>query len=108
MVVLCITGGAFMAMGLFFSSLTQNQVASAVLTFAGMILFFGIHFLWRQLSMTAPGSAWVAVTSHMNYILLWINSMDGILIPKYLLFHVSITIVWLFLAVKVLEARRWA
>ena len=58
MLVLAVTGAGFVAMGVFFSSLTHNQVASAVLTFAGMILYFGIHFAWIQVrrSNTACGS----------------------------------------------------
>ena len=95
-------------MGVFFSSLTHNQVASAVLTFAGMILYFGIYFVWAQVSETSPGSAWSTVTQHMNYIRLWWESMEGTVTPRYLLFHVSMAAVWLFLTVKVLEARRWA
>ena len=74
----------------------------------GMVLNFGIYFLWIQVFTTAPDSAWATVTKHMNFILLWDDSMDGILMPRYLLFHLSITIIWLFLTVKVLEARRWA
>jgi hypothetical protein len=28
-------------------------------------------------------------------------------VPRFLLFHVSIAAMWLFLSVKVLEARKW-
>ena len=37
------TGAAFIGMGLFFSSLTNNQVASGVLSFAGMLLLTLIY-----------------------------------------------------------------
>jgi ABC-2 type transport system permease protein len=105
---LSVTGAGFVAMGLFFSSLTRNQVASAVLTFAGMMAFLGIY-LWRaREAQTNPGGALVTVLAHMDYIELWMKSTDGILSMKYLLFHASAAVIWLFLTVKVLEARRWA
>jgi ABC-type transport system involved in multi-copper enzyme maturation permease subunit len=105
-VALSVTGAGFIAMGLFFSSLTRNQVASAVLTFAGMMGFLGIYLLRSQLARTSP--TWSAVLLHADYIELWLKATDGILSLKYLLFHASAAIIWLFLTVKVLEARRWA
>jgi hypothetical protein len=92
-------------MGLFFSSLTRNQVASAVLTFLMMILYLGVFLFHRELP---KASSWRPVLRHIDYIELWYWSQQGILIPKHLLFHVSAAIVWLFATVKVLEARRWA
>jgi ABC-2 type transport system permease protein len=113
-----VMGAGFISMGLFFSSLTRNQVASAVLTFALMILLTGVAFLegiLRQAGQQgtldagpASPSPWITVLNHMNYIDVWERSMDGTLIPRQLLFHVSFAAVWLFLTIKVLEARRWA
>src|SRR5262249_25067951 len=44
-IALVVSGSGFIAMGLFFSSLTRNQIASAVLTFAGMVLYTLFHML---------------------------------------------------------------
>jgi ABC-type transport system involved in multi-copper enzyme maturation permease subunit len=107
-IVLALTGAGFISMGLFFSSLTKNQVASAVLTFAGMILYFGIFLVQQNMQREGAGSGWLKVVEHINYVGLWFRSIDGILVPKFLLFHASMTVFWLFLTVKVLEARRWA
>lgn len=107
LIVLAVTGANFVSMGLFFSSLTSNQVVSAVLTFAGMIFFFGVYLL-QAFQIVTPESSWDTVVRHMDYINLWINSIKGTLVPKFLLFHLSMTLIWLFVTVKVLEARRWA
>jgi hypothetical protein len=37
----------------------------------------------------------------------WSKSLDGQLNPRFLAFHLSAAILWLFLTIKVLEARRW-
>jgi ABC-2 type transport system permease protein len=108
LIVLVFTGAHFVSMGLFFSSITRNQIISAVLTFAGMLGLFFVYFAIFYIKAFAPGSAWVPVLNHMSFVDLWFNSLDGKLQPVYLLFHLSATIFWLFLTVKVLEARRWS
>jgi ABC-2 type transport system permease protein len=107
MVALSVIGASFVSMGLFFSSLTRNQVASAVLTFAMIMLYIGFYLLKGQASEN-PDSTWLAILTHIDYVGLWRQSIKGILIPAQLLFHVSMAVIWLFLTVKVLEARRWA
>ncbi len=94
-------------MGVFFSSLTRSQVASGVLTFAGMLTLTLIFMVGGMLNSLSPGSAWVGVLKHMSYIDVWIDTLDGRLMPRQLIFFVSMTAVWLFISVKVLEARKW-
>jgi ABC-type transport system involved in multi-copper enzyme maturation permease subunit len=113
-IALACSGAGFVAMGLFFSSLTRNQIAAAILTFVGMLaltsLFFGLRFLEAQ-RMQTPGSdttaSWIAIFDLTSYVSLWITSMEGKLAPRQLVFHVSAAIFWLFLTVKVLESRKW-
>jgi ABC-type Na+ efflux pump permease subunit len=106
-VALTCTGAGFLSMGLFFSSLTRNQITSAVLTFAGMIALLWIYFKVEDLQEKSPGSVWIQVLTHVSFINLWFDSLDGKLMPQYLLFHISATVFWLFLTLKVLEARKW-
>src|SRR5262249_40047698 len=102
-VAISVMGAGFVAMGLFFSSLTRNPVASAVLTFAMMMLFLGVYLLRIRLGETAPNSPWLTVFSHMDYVEMWRQATNGILVPRQLLFHGSMAVVWLFLTIKVLE-----
>jgi hypothetical protein len=104
MMVQCVLGASFVSMGLFFSSLTQNQVASAVMTFAFMVGYLALYLLRFMLEK----DAWVAVIRHVDYVDPWVRSLEGIIVPRMLLFHLSLTVVWLFLTTKVLQARRWA
>jgi ABC-2 type transport system permease protein len=99
------TGGAFIAIGLFFSSLTSNQLVSAALTFA---LTFGTLLLGlfsRAYSSLNPTLQ--ALGAKFAYFNIWIQALDGQLAVADLLIYVSIAVFSLFLTVKVLEARRW-
>jgi ABC-2 type transport system permease protein len=106
---LCATGAGFLAMGVFFSSLTRNQIASFLLTAVGMLSLTSLFMVrhWIEPSV-GHDSGWVTFLTHISYLDIWINTLDGKLQPRYLLFFASMAVLWLFLTVKVLEARRWA
>jgi ABC-2 type transport system permease protein len=109
-VILLFCGGAFVSMGIFFSSLTRSQLASGVLTLVGMVTMT-LFYIILQGALTRRGSgstAWTAVLKHVSYLDSWIDTLQGALQPTYLIFFASLTVLWLFLAVKVLEARKWA
>ncbi len=105
------TGAGFIAIGLFFSSLTRNQIIAAVMTFAAMLLsilaYFVEFILTRMQSEAVAASPWPTVLAHVNFIDLWITALDGVLSPRALLFHVCVAIFCLFVTVKVLESRKW-
>jgi hypothetical protein len=103
-IALAFSGAGFVSMGLFFSSLTRNQVASAILTFIGMLALTFIFFLKRT---WPPDSFGRIVLTHISYIDLWLRSLEGKLAPRDLLYHLSAAVLWLFLTVKVLESRKW-
>jgi ABC-2 type transport system permease protein len=93
---------------LFFSSLTKNQIAAAVLTFVGVMLMTLIYFIRSIVAGRSPDSNWVTILTNLSYIDLWVRSMEGVVVPRLLLIHLSAAIFWLFLTTKVLEARRWS
>ena len=43
----------------------------------------------------------------LNFVDLWIESLRGTVAPRYLIFHASLAIFFLFATVKVLESRKW-
>jgi ABC-type transport system involved in multi-copper enzyme maturation permease subunit len=109
LMALASTGAGFLAMGLFFSSLTRNQIISAVLTALG-ILFFTLPGLMGDAMRqgASADSVWNTVLTHISYVDYWHSSLrEGLLSPKFALFHLSAAVFWLFLTVKVLESRKW-
>jgi ABC-2 type transport system permease protein len=103
-IALLFSGAGFLSMGLFFSSLTRNQIVASILTFVGMLMMLMILFIEQQLP---PNSAWLTVLSYASFIEHWGNALKGSLSPRYLMFHMSVAAFWLFLTVKVMESRRW-
>jgi ABC-type transport system involved in multi-copper enzyme maturation permease subunit len=101
---LAATGGGFMAMGLFFSSITKNQIIAAVLTFVGMMVHLSL-FMFQ--GVFDPGSIWREIFTYASFFDLWRTYLQGNFAPRYLIFHVSAMVFFLFLTVKVLEARKW-
>jgi ABC-2 type transport system permease protein len=96
-------GAGFVSMGLFFSSLTRNQIAAAILTFVGMVVLFGMFFMQRLVQ----GGSLNTVLRYTSFVDLWITSLDGKLAPRFLMFHLTAAAFWLFLTGQVLESRRW-
>ena len=101
-IALGFSGAGFLAIGLFFSSITKNQIIAAVLTFAIVIALTFAFYMTRDLP--AP---WNDIFSYISYLDLWLDSMEGQFTPRLLLFHLSVTVFFLYLTTKVLEARKW-
>jgi ABC-2 type transport system permease protein len=108
-IALTATGAAFTAMGVFCSSVSSNQIISAVLAFAGMLILTMAFFLKFQFADTSEGGGNLPanILEHVSYIDFWFAAMEGKLMLRSLIFPLSMTAFFLFLNVKVLEARRW-
>jgi ABC-2 type transport system permease protein len=101
---LLFTGASFVSMGLFFSSLTRNQIIAAVLTLAGMLALTTL-WIFRNSDIASP--LWRTVFDKLCYLRVWDDSLSGQLPLHDLVLHASVTIFWLFLTVKSLETRKW-
>jgi len=91
-----------LAVGLFASSVTANQLLAAVL---GGGILLGLWFLGAGASLLPPaiGSA-VAYFSSANYLP---DFVRGIIDIRGIVYYLSITALFLFLAVRALENSRW-
>jgi ABC-type transport system involved in multi-copper enzyme maturation permease subunit len=105
LVALVAMGAGFVSVGMFFSSLTRNQIIAAILTFLAMVTPIILYFI-RALAFQSE-NFWTNLLSYVSYIELWDETARGVISPRYLLFHVSVAIFFIFLTIKVLESRRW-
>ncbi len=96
-------GAAFIAVGLFISSLTENQLAAAVVTVAVIVVMIlaGIFNQYIGSSFLRGILDWISILSRFD------KFAYGLFDFSALLYYVSIAGVFLFLTVRVYEKRRW-
>jgi ABC-type transport system involved in multi-copper enzyme maturation permease subunit len=101
-----VCGTAFIGMGLFFSSLTKNQIVAAVMTFAGMFGFF-LPYLMGRISSTIIGPGLRTAITRFDFLTMWETALQGTIpVPSVVLF-VSMAVLWMFITIKLLEIRKW-
>jgi ABC-2 type transport system permease protein len=100
---LLLLGGLYSAVGTLTSTLTRNQVISAVLAF--LILSAFTFLLWGLASQVT--GIWQTILQNLNVYDRFTFFSQGLLDIRNVIFFISLTIGILFIAVKVLESRRW-
>jgi ABC-2 type transport system permease protein len=99
---LMLLGATFVAVGLFASSLTENQIVASIVTFGVLLMFWVIGW-----SADYVGGAWGKVLSDLSIIEHFDSFAKGALDTKDVIYYVNFTVLALFLALRSLEARRW-
>jgi ABC-type transport system involved in multi-copper enzyme maturation permease subunit len=99
-------GFAFIGMGLFFSSLSKNQIVAAVLTFAGMMVSV-LCFFFRNNAQGLP-TFLQTVMNRLAFPTMWGEALSGRLPVRDVMLYCSIGAFWLFLSAKILETRKWS
>ena len=99
---LLLMGATFLAVGIFASSLTENQIVAAITTFGTLLLLWVVGW-----SAEYVGGPWGRVLSHLSILEHFDTFARGVLDTKDVIFYVDVTIVALFLTLRSLEARRW-
>ena len=102
---IALLGAALIAIGLFISSLTESQMLAAIGTFAAMML---IIFLDSISSLLPTGLSAVAdVLGKLSFSSRYYNFTAGIVRIPDILFFISVTFLFNFLTVQVLDRGRW-
>lgn len=98
-------GSAWLSLGILTSSLARNQVVAFVLGFVITIMTFAINYVKNEFP-TAP--EWVQqLLDHISFQVAFEPFPQGIVDTRPVVYFVSLTIVSLFLSVRVLESRKW-
>ena len=95
-------GAAFISLGVFVSSLTENQIVAAVVTF-GILLFFWIVG-WTAYSAEPPVSEflqYISLTKHLG------NFTQGVIDTADVVYYLLCIFFFLFLTLRSLESKRW-
>lgn len=96
-------GAAFIAVGLFVSSLTENQMASAV---ASMLALF-VLYLFDSLASNISNEVIQKVMLSLSFYSRYIEFTQGVFNLSSVVFFVSAAFIFNFFTVRVLDKRRW-
>jgi ABC-2 type transport system permease protein len=99
---LFLMGAAFIGLGIFFSSLTENQIVSAILTFGALLLFWIIN--WASAAATG---FWKDALNYLSFFQHFDNMTQGILDTTDIVYYASFAFFGLFLTHSAIQSRRW-
>lgn len=99
---LFLLGMAFIAMGLFFSSLGENQIVAGILTFGFGLLFLIIGWVTPFVSPTlAKVVNQLSIIEHLD------DFTKGVIDTNDIVYYLNFSVFFLFLSSRVLESNRW-
>jgi len=95
-------GGCFVAVGLFISSLTKNQIVAAVITWGVFLLLWVINWIATFTGPTMQAVLnYVSITGHLD------DFTNGVLDTRHLVYYVSFITFGLFLTARSVDTERW-
>ena len=110
-IALLLLGAAFIAIGTFISSLTENQLSAAVVTIG---VLFAMVMLNMLNNITDSDGNQIIGAYFIRAIINWFSVLSryytfsyGIFDFAAILYYVSLILVFIFLTIRVYEKRRW-
>jgi ABC-2 type transport system permease protein len=99
---LFLLGGCFIALGLFISSTTKNQMVAGAATFVVSLLFWIISWFADSSGPTASAIlSYLSITEHFD------DFGKGIIDTKHVVYYLSFITFGLFLTLKSVDSERW-
>jgi len=99
---LLLMGGTFISVGLFFSSVTRNQIVAFVLTFATLLFLWVVNWVADQsgpVLRTIVNA--LSITDHFD------DFSKGVIDTKHVVYYLSFITFGLFLTAKSVDSERW-
>ena len=104
LIAMLLIGGVFIAIGLFVSSLTENQLSAAIGTIAIILAFFGIGLVGSLL----PSNYWLRfVFDALSIFTRFETFINGYFDLASLLYYISVGAVFFWLTIRVYDRRRF-
>jgi ABC-2 type transport system permease protein len=99
---LLLFGGCFIALGLFISSLTKNQIVAGAATFGVFLLLWVVDWIGEGLGPTGQAIVkYLSMTDHLD------DFVKGVIDTKHLVYYLSFIAFGLFLTVRSVDTERW-
>jgi len=99
---LLLYGLALLSVGLFISTLTENQIISAVLSFGTIMVLWLVDVVaQRSEAVTKDVLTYLSILSHLD------DFMKGVLATSNIIFYLSLMLLGLFLTYRSIDSLRW-
>jgi ABC-2 type transport system permease protein len=99
---LLLLGGCFIALGLFISSLTKNQIVAGMVTFAVFLLLWIIEWIGSFSGPTID-----KLTTYLSIIGHFDDFSKGVIDTTHVIYYLSFITFGLFLTAKSVDSERW-
>lgn len=97
-------GAAFIAVGVFVSSLTENQITSAVASFLVLMILYMIDSIATLIPVDFIKKALMSLSFYTRYL----EFTMGVFNLSSIVFYISVAFIFNFFTVRILEKRRWS
>ncbi|MBI3268097.1 MAG: ABC transporter permease subunit [Planctomycetes bacterium] len=97
--------GVFLAEGILFSAFTGNQIVAGISSFIALFLLYLVGYV--KPNSNWAGVDWNEVFKFMSLFNHYQNFEKGVYDTRDIVYFASLIVFFLFLAVKVVESRRW-
>ena len=99
---LILMGSSFIALGLFISSTTKNQMVAGSVTFVVLLFLWVINWMSESAGPTTGAIlSYLSITQHLD------DFARGIIDTKHVIFYLSFISFGLFLTLKSVDTERW-
>jgi gliding motility-associated transport system permease protein len=99
---LLLMGGAFLSLGLFISSTTDNQIVAGIISFVVFLLLWIVGWFADSAGPTVgPITSYLSITEHFD------DFSKGVIDTKHVLYYLSLITFGLFLTAKSVDSERW-
>jgi ABC-2 type transport system permease protein len=100
---LLLYGLSIVAIGLFISTLTENQIIAAVLSFGTIMVLWLVDVVANNAESPIAKSVltYLSILSHLD------DFMKGVLSTTHIIFYVSLMLIGLFLTYRSIDSLRW-
>jgi ABC-2 type transport system permease protein len=99
---LLLLGGSLISLGIFISTLTENQIVAASVTFGVFLLLWVI-----DLAARSGGSALQEILAHLSILNHFEDFAKGVIDTSSLILYGSFIFLGLFLTFRSIESLRW-
>jgi ABC-2 type transport system permease protein len=97
-------GGAYLAIGVFVSSLTENQIVAFIL---GVVLIFVMYMIGSDIVLYSVPASMASVLEYLSLGTHFNSIGRGVIDSRDLVYYLSIIVFFLYLNTRSIESRKW-